>query len=253
MPEPQTEQRTCLVVALERLEEKAIRDSTYRNYLQSIKALGLEDVPFDQVTVRFISRRLQAVLTESTRKKHATNVRACLGIKVPLPKIKQKEYDLPSVADVHEAFRESRYRIQAYSMLYGGLRLGEACINQPTTGNLLTVTRQRTQTNEILPPKSTGKVVLPSWFAQEYREAGEFSKSQQTIYVGVKRRTLKMLGREINPHQLRHLFATHLVDMGASPRVLQAQMRHSDVQIALRYYVHTRQQDIANFMERFGS
>lgn len=247
-----SDQRSCLEVAIERLENRAIRDSTYRNYLNTLKALEIEDVPFSSLTVRSVNQKLLTIMTESTRKKHATNIRAMFGIHVAVPRVKQKKYDLPTVEEVHEAFAESPYRIHAFSMLYAGMRIGESVVKQPINGNVITIDRQRTPQNLILPPKSAGPVVVPAWFAKEYRETEEFNRHHATIYTGIRRRGLKMLGIKMNPHMLRHLFATNLVEMGASPRVLQAQMRHGNVRISLEYYVHTRQQDIESLMNRFN-
>ena len=245
---------TCLTVALERLEQRPIKDSTYRSYLKTLRLLDLEDIPFESVSLRLLNQRLSSVLTESTRRKHAINLRACLGIKVPTPKIKPKEYDLPSVADVHQAFESCRYRIHAYTMLYAGARLGEAVIKQPVRRNVITFDRQRTPGKQVISPKSCGPVVVPSWFAQEYAATPEqdFERQHCTVYGGIQRWGLKMLGISLNPHQLRHLFATSLVEMGASPKILQAQMRHHHVNVSLQYYVQTRQQNIVDLMERFG-
>jgi integrase len=244
---------SCLEVALERLESREIKQSTYDSYLKTLRLLELEDVEFANVTVRLLNSRLNRILTESTRRKHAINLRACLGIKLTAGKIKPKEYDLPSVAELHETFEDSPYRIQAFTMLYAGARLGESVIKQSLRGNVIVFDRQRTVSREIISPKSSGPVTVPKWFAEEYRSTPEeaFERQHCSIYNGMQRWSIKMLGRGINPHQLRHRFATSLVDMGASPRVLQAQMRHHHVNVSLQYYVQVRQQDVSELMEKF--
>lgn len=249
------ESRTCLSVALERLEMRAIKASTYKSYLKTLRVLDLEEVPIEKVSMRFINQRLNSVLTESTRRKHAINLRACLGLKIATGKIKPKEYDLPMVAEVHETFADSPYRIHAYAMLYAGARLGESVIKQPVRSNVIVFDRQRTPDREVISPKSGGPVTVPKWFADEYAATPEksFERQHCSVYGGMLRWTDKMLGRQINPHALRHLFAMSLVDMGASPRVLQQQMRHHHVNVSLQYYVQVRQQDVSALMEKFGS
>lgn len=244
---------TCKDVALENLEQRSIRDSTYRNYLQTLKALDLEDVPFSEASIRFVSRRLQRILTESTRRKHATNIRSMLGIKVPLPRAKSKAYELPDFQEVVEAFRDSRYELQAFSSLFAGMRLGEACVRQKIKGTTILIDKQRTPDHQILPAKSSGPVIVPSWFAEMYREADDFSKHHATIHTGIKRRSLYMLGTELSPHMLRHLFACHLVDNGATPKQLQMQMRHTKVETSLTFYTHARQRDLSDLMNRLGN
>ncbi|MEV4448503.1 tyrosine-type recombinase/integrase [Streptomyces mirabilis] len=249
--ELRTSGQTCLELALVRLADRAIKESTYREYLGTLRNLELEDVPAEKATVRYLSGVLNTVLSPGTRRKHAINLRACLGVKVPCPRAAQKVYDLPSIEQIHEAFGKSLYRGYAFSMLYAGLRIGEACVSQPIKGNVITVDRQRLPDGSISTPKTSGLVYVPEWFAEEYR-AFEATKSHNTVYVGMKR-AAKKIGLDINPHQLRHKFATELVKAGVSPNVLQKQMRHHDVAVSLRYYVQTNESDInEGVMKAFG-
>ncbi|MFF8482905.1 tyrosine-type recombinase/integrase [Streptomyces antibioticus] len=243
---------TCLALAYERLELRAIKDNTYRSYLQTLRALEIEDLPIEKATVRELGRRLSTVITQSTRRKHAVNLQACLGIKVPTPAPKQKEYDLPSVQEVREAFADSKYRPHVYGMTFAGMRIGESLVNQPLKGNVINIDRQRTPQNEITPAKTTGPVFVPEWFAEEYATYELGAINHATVYRGVKRKAKKELGIELNPHALRHLFATNLVKLGAPPEVLRRQMRHHDVAVSLRYYVQTTEDDISSVMARFA-
>lgn len=243
--------RTVRDVAIERLADRPIKDQTLASYLGTLRSLGIENLPAEKATVQHLSGLLNSVLSAGTRRKHAINLRACLGVKVPCPRPAQKVYDLPSIAEIHAAFGETRYRMYAFSMLYAGLRIGEACVSQPIKGNVVTVDRQRTPEGSITAPKTAGPVIVPEWFAEEYRTF-EATKSHNTVYVGI-RRAAKKIGLDINPHQLRHKFATELVNAGVSPNVLQRQMRHHDVSVSLRYYVQTTERDIAEgVMKAFG-
>ncbi|MFJ8857238.1 tyrosine-type recombinase/integrase [Streptomyces sp. NPDC102451] len=237
---------TCLALAYERLELRAIKDNTYRSYLQTLRALEIEDLPIEKATVRELGRRLSTVITQSTRRKHAVNLQACLGIKVPTPAPKQKVYDLPTVQEVREAFADSKYRPHVYGMTFAGMRIGESLVNQPLKGKVINIDRQRTPQNEITPAKTTGPVIVPDWFAEEYATYQLGAINHATVYRGVKRKAKKELGIELNPHALRHLFATTLVAAGVSPNILKAQMRHHDVAVSLRYYVQHEEKDIAS-------
>ncbi|TNH21438.1 phage integrase family protein [Micromonospora orduensis] len=255
MKEQSAEQRTCLQVALERLEERSIKESTYVSYLKTLRLLNLEDFPYGKLSPRILSQRLSTVLTDSTRRKHAINLRATLGVKIPVAKAKQKEYELPTVAELHQTFEDSVYRIHAFTMLYAGARISESLLKQPIKGNVITFDRQRVHlTYEITSPKTSGPVVVPEWFAREYQatDPKDFERGHPTVYKGIRRRTLKMLGVEMNPHMLRHAFCMALVDMGANPRILMAQMRHQSVEVSLQFYTQARNTDIQALMERFG-
>ncbi|MFJ8790449.1 tyrosine-type recombinase/integrase [Streptomyces sp. NPDC102462] len=241
-----------MALAYKRLEERAIKDNTYRSYLQTLRALEIEDLPVKEATTRELGRRLSTIITQSTRRKHAVNLQACLGVKVPTPAPKQKVYVLPSVQDVKDAFADSKYRPHVYGMTFAGMRIGESLVNQPTMGNVLNIDRQRTPQNAITPAKTTGPVIIPDWFVDEYATYELGSINHATVYRGVKRRAKKELGIELNPHALRHLFATNLVQLGAPPEVLRRQMRHHDVAVSLRYYVQTTEADITAVMAKFA-
>jgi integrase len=243
---------TCLETALQRLSARPIKETTHREYLGTLRALGLEDVPFHSVTVAMLTTKLQRVLSSNTRRKHAINLRACLGLPLPCPKPARKDYDVPALTDLRAALDDSTYRLWGYAMLFAGLRLGEACTNQPIEGSVISVDRQRLPDGTISTPKTAGPVTVPGWFADEYRQH-DFTRAANTVYVGIRRAGRKAGIPELTPHKLRHAFATKLVNSGCSPEVLRRQMRHHDVSVSLRYYVHTTPSDIAGAMTRaFG-
>ena len=52
-------------------------------------------------------------------------------------------------------------------------------------------------------------------------------------------------GRTVDVHALRHTFATHLVAAGVAPRVAQAALRHSTLELTMRVYTDPRLLDVA--------
>ena len=52
-------------------------------------------------------------------------------------------------------------------------------------------------------------------------------------------------GRTVDVHALRHTFATHLVAAGVAPRVAQAAMRHSSLELTMQLYTDPRLLDVA--------
>lgn len=61
--------------------------------------------------------------------------------------------------------------------------------------------------------------------------------TRQAIFVRVRKIANGALGKKVSPHQLRHGFATALVEGGADIRDVQVLMRHSSVETT-RIYVH---------------
>jgi integrase len=138
-----------------------------------------------------------------------------------------------------------------FAMLFAGLRVAEACANQPIKGNVITVDRQRLPDGTISTPKTAGPVVVADWLADQY-SGHDFTRACNTVYVGIRRAGRKA-GIELTPHLLRHAFATNLVISGATPETLRRQMRHHDVGVSLCFYVHTTQADIeASIARAFG-
>jgi hypothetical protein len=232
-----------------RLASRAIKESTHKEYLGTIRNLGLEATPFEEVTVAMLTGRLNRVLNPLTRRKHSINLRAALGVPVPCARPVQKVYQLPDLETLHQALAHSAYAMYGFSMLYAGLRIGESLVKQRQEGCVLYVDRQRTPDGHVTTSKTQGPVFLPEWFAEAY-ETFEPCRCSNTVYVGIRRAGTKA-GLALNPHQLRHAFATNLVRAGASPDILRRQMRHHDVTVSLRYYVQTTDADIESVMAQF--
>jgi integrase/recombinase XerD len=242
--------QSCEEFARERLANRAIKDSTYREYMATLRALNLTDVPYEWATLAMLTSRLQRVINPGTRRKHAINLRATLGVKVPCPRAVQKVYILPDNDVLHEALAASAYAMYGFSMLYAGMRLGESCIKQPQNQSILNIDRQRRADGTITAAKTIGPVYVPQWFADAYKDFKPHHATN-TVYIGI-RRACKKTGITLNPHMLRHAFATNLVNAGATPEVLRRQMRHHDVAVSLRYYVQTTEADITKVVNAIG-
>lgn len=121
---------TCLDVAKARLATRAIKASTYKEYLGTIRNLGLDEIPFEDVSGAMLTGRLSRILNPLTRRKHTINLRATLGIPIPCPRPLQKVYQLPDLEAIHQSLAGSAYAMYGFSMLYAGLRLGESLVKQ---------------------------------------------------------------------------------------------------------------------------
>jgi site-specific recombinase XerD len=51
-------------------------------------------------------------------------------------------------------------------------------------------------------------------------------------------------GKTVNPHMLRHWYATDMIRRGVNPEVVRRQMRHKNVSVTLKIYTQVRSDEI---------
>lgn len=150
----------------------------------------------------------------------------------------------------NECLRDLRDRT-ALVLMYGiGLRLSEA-------SGLLDVDVDLREQSLRVTGKGNKMRVCPipgraTHVMQTYKDARGPSKtflkgrdgalSDRTISRGLERIALRTLGRHVTPHQLRHSFATHLLNGGANLREIQMLLGHENLSTTQRYtHVDIRQ------------
>lgn len=58
---------------------------------------------------------------------------------------------------------------------------------------------------------------------------------------------------DVHFHDWRHFHASRLIELGASPKVVQERIGHADVSTTLRFYVHTREQSHRAAADQFDA
>ena len=142
--------------------------------------------------------------------------------------------------------------------MFGGLRVGEACAVTPEkiTGDYLDVNQAYSQDGLNLgSPKTYGKILLPHWLAQEVLNMTEDQKWKfgtptklvsHSCYKLSRSTKFKEMtgGKTVNPHMLRHWYATDMIRRGVNPEVVRRQMRHKNVSVTLKIYTQVRSEEI---------
>lgn len=159
-------------------------------------------------------------------------------------------YDLPAEDELRLMFSYSRrYEVQFLSMMYLGLRLGEACIVNQTQllpGSRIYINQQVAEWREciegtfirktsIRETKSTATVIdCPPWLAERLPK-----KPTPLVPTNVRAAlhwtSNRYLGRTVNPHMLRHWYVTHMIESGVPLPVVQRQARHAYIQTTMVY------------------
>ena len=245
------------------INSRPYKYQTRLTYFKDLKRLGIWDLDVEEVDSALIRDIVETIRTQSTRKRLFITARSIfkdLGICQDLPNLEAegKIYDIPTQAELEWLINRSKYRLQLLLCMFGGLRVGEACAVTPekVTGDYLDVNQAYSQDGLHLgSPKTYGKILLPHWLAEEVRnmkpeqiwELGKTTKlvSHSCYKLSRGAKFQKMTGGKIvNPHMLRHWYATDMIRRGVNPEVVRRQMRHKNVSVTLKIYTQVRSEEI---------
>lgn len=235
---------------LSTLSSRLLRQSTTDSYIQTVRLLGLWDEPLESITLPRLFQILLGVPNPNTRRKYTVALRSLLReqpwareLKIPIasPRI----YDLPDEDTLRFTLMLSPYELHGLLMMYAGLRCGETCAlsSADLRGNVLKVHKQRYENGVIVPAKTVGEVVIPTWLAGRVRSMRAADARPGAVRESF-RRYGKKAGIELSPHMLRHWYATMMVNRRINPEIARRQMRHADLKTTLGYYAQVSKTDI---------
>jgi integrase len=249
--------------ASEVINSRTYKYQTRLTYLKDLKRLGIWDLDISEINSALIRDMVEKVTTQSTRKRLFITARSVfkdLGICQDLPNLEAegKIYDIPTQDQLEWLIDRSKYRLQLLLCMFGGLRVGEACAVTPEklSGDYLDVNQAYSQDGLNLgSPKTYGKILLPHWLAEEVRNMtpdqlwslGKTTKLvSHSCYKLSRGEKFKKLsgGKTVNPHMLRHWYATDMIRRGVNPEVVRRQMRHKNVSVTLKIYTQVRSEEI---------
>lgn len=239
------------------INNRPLKYGTRQSYIKFIKSIGIWDMEISDLNCALIFDKVDQMRSHNVKK----NVYICLrsvfkdlGIFNELPMLQgiAKQYDFPTQEELHQIIERSKYRRILYLCMYAGLRVGEACAVIPSQleGNMLTVDRAFSQDGLHLgSPKTYGKVMIPDWLGDEIRAMPEdeyWKIGMPTALVTWACINLSRRGRSkrINPHMLRHWFATDMIRRGINPEIARRQLRHKNIETTMKIYVQVNDQDL---------
>ena len=249
--------------ATEVINTRPYKYQTRQTFFKDLKRLGIWDLEVEEVNSALIRDVVEQLTTQSTRKRLYITARSIfrdLGICQDLPNLEAegKIYDIPPQEQLEWLIDRSKYRLQLLLCMFGGLRVGEACAVTPEklSGDYLDVNQAYSQDGLHLgSPKTYGKILLPHWLAEEVRSMqpdqlwalGKTTKLvSHSCYKLSRGEKFKRLsgGKTVNPHMLRHWYATDMIRRGINPEVVRRQMRHKNVSVTLKIYTQVRSEEI---------
>ncbi|MGB7238084.1 MAG: hypothetical protein WBD41_19170, partial [Rhodococcus sp. (in: high G+C Gram-positive bacteria)] len=121
--------------------KRGLRDSTVASYKRFLTRIGVVD---DSLSLEELESRLIDVGNVNTRRSTVTAIRAVLGVKMKIQPGIPRRYELATEDTLRFALMQCKYEVRALLMMYGGLRLGEACAitAKQLSGDRLVVDRQ---------------------------------------------------------------------------------------------------------------
>ena len=241
------------------INNRPLKYGTRQSYFKIIKSLGIWDMQIADLNCATIFDKVDQLRSHNVKK----NIYICLrsvfrdlGIFKDLPILQgiSKTYDLPSQEELHEIIERSKYRRILFLCMYAGLRVGEACAVIPSQleGNYLTVDRAFSQDGKHLgSPKTYGKVLIPDWLAEEVRnmredEIWKIGMPTQLVSWACGNLSKRRGQIRINPHMLRHWYATELIRLNTNPEIVRRQLRHKNIETTMKIYVQINSQELEN-------
>jgi integrase len=239
------------------INNRPLKYGTRQSYIKIIKSLGIWETEISDLNCALIFDKVDQMRSHNVKK----NVYICLrsvfkdlGIFNELPILQgiAKQYDFPTQEELHQIIDRSKYRRILYLCMYAGLRVGEACAVIPSQleGNMLTVDRAFSQDGLHLgSPKTYGKVMIPDWLADEVRAMTEedhwkIGMPSQLVSWACGNLSKRGNSKRINPHMLRHWFATDMIRRGINPEIARRQLRHKNIETTMKIYVQVNDQDL---------
>ena len=243
------------------ISQKPLRYQTKINMIRCLKKLELWELDYSSITSNLCWQRIEGILNQNVKRTYAGYIRNIFNYDqkmIPVVMGISKTYDLPSQDELHAVIDRSKYRFQLYLCMYAGLRIGEACAVVPNqvmkdkNNYYLNVNRAFSQDGENLSsPKTIGKVLIPEWLAfmvLDMKESDFWQTGIPTKRVTTACYSLSGHGHKIhiNPHMLRHWFATDMARRNVPVHIIMRQMRHKNVQTAMAVYAQINNSDLIN-------
>jgi len=243
----------------ETVSQKPLRYQTKINMVRCLKKLGLWDLDYSNINSHLCWQRIEGLLNQNVKRTYAGYIRNIFGYsqkQIPVVMGISKTYDLPTQDELHRVIDRSKYKFQLYLCMYAGLRIGEACAVVPQqvikdkNNYYLNVDRAFSQDGKYLgSPKTSGKVLIPEWLAtdilnmkpEDHWQKGVPTKRVTSVCFQLSTHGSKI---HINPHMLRHWFATDMARRNVPPNVMMKQMRHKNVNTCMAVYSQVNNQDL---------
>jgi hypothetical protein len=237
----------CHIYAQQQIAEKILAYNTVVNYQNAVKKV----IPIDlemPLTAQKANELLSKIVNPNSRRSMTIAINSIFGLELKKPKAVKWEGDMPSF-EALDALIQTHPKIRMYGnlMLHAGFRISETLVKQRIKGVGIMVESQLLRNGEIQQAKTMGQVIPPTWLMDEYRDWQPKYINANSLGI-MFHRLFKSNGmQDMSAHKLRHCFATHYSKM-LSVEGLRKQMRHTNIQTTMAFYVHVSDEEISSVM-----
>lgn len=233
-------------------------------YMRSPEELGEAEVRaflLHQVQVRQVHVSMHKMYVAALKFLYRTTLGRPEAVdSIPWPKVPQPLPDILSGSEVGRllaAIREPKYRALAATMYGAGLRITEACrlrVDDIDSERMLIHVRNSKGGRDRYVMLGQVLLAVLRGYWRQTRPPGPQLFPGRCVDGGVSagsvrsclRRVAEKVGihKRVNPHILRHTFATHLLEAGCDIRTIQMLLGHKSLRSTARY-THVSRRHIA--------
>ena len=212
---------------------KGLRPKTVQTYRERLAAIGAHlDMTLDDA-----QQRIDGIANPNTRRATALAVRSIIGLEVRIGLSVSRQWEMPTIEDIHTAAAGSQYATRLYLMAVCSLRLAEAAAvtRDSLHQSQLVVDRQVDDDLRFQPVKAgEGLVYCPTWLCERVTalDAPVRPKTLQNHLAYLSRKH----GKHFNASTVRSFSANNLLRSSVDLPTVSRHLRHASVEMTAKHY-----------------
>lgn len=224
---------------------RQLRPNTVSSYRNVLIAIGASS----SWTLEEAQEAIDALAKPNTRKLAAIACRTVLELPVVIGPSVSRQWNLPTIEQLHEALRDSKWSTQAYAMALLGCRVSESCAltRRSVDGQNVVVEKQVQHGRAVALKSGNARVVLaPVWLAKRLQQV-EAPVSSSAVKSELNRLS-KVHGVALNADALRSFAANNLIQNGVDISTVSKMLGHTNLATTHNWYLQQDMKKVADLL-----